>query len=157
MITPAAAVEAARYGIENYSLHEHIRAGLDFATINAEPPIMVRRLDVPGRDYYLVPWVAERGIVLVVQVDASTGVMSNAVPLPNPLSRLVISPEEAQRAVDESWHPSVMGEPRLVWCPCRESSSPFQPFYQIATEKGEAFVGVDGSVYPRLTPFGKGG
>src|SRR5262245_4128588 len=126
MITPTAAVKAARQGIEKYGLHKSQGMPADLANLSIEPLILIRPLDVPDRDYYLVPWKAESGIVLIGQVDASTGVMSNAAPLPIPLSRLVMSPEEARRIVDERWHPSIIGEPRLVWCPCRESSSPFQ-------------------------------
>jgi hypothetical protein len=119
--------------------------------------VLVRRLDKPGSDYYLVPWSTERGIVLVIKVDAERGVMSSAAALRVPLSRLVRSPEEARDLVVERLGQRVIGEPELVWQPCRESASALQPLYRVVVESGEAFVGIDGSVHPRLTPFGKGG
>ncbi|HSU83081.1 MAG TPA: hypothetical protein VLR69_11730, partial [Thermoanaerobaculia bacterium] len=76
---------------------------------------------------------------------------------PQPIPRVVVPPAEAERIVRERTGLSVVAEPRLVWLPCRESSSPFLPFYRIATGGGDLFVGADAAVHPRLTPFGKGG
>ena len=157
MITRAAAVEAAKRGLETFRLQRSPGVASALTTAKAGAPIFVTRLDDPNRDYYLVPWLEDRGIVLIVQVDASTGAMSSATPLPKPLPRLVSSPNEARRVVLEALNRRSTGEPRLVWRPCRESSSPLQPFYQVSTEKGDVFVGVDASVYASLTPFGKGG
>jgi hypothetical protein len=128
-----------------------------YAGGHAGLPLLVTRLDESHRDYYLVPWENERGVVLVVQVDASGGEMSSAALLPTPMARLVMSPAEARRIVETRLKQRVIGEPTLVWRPSHESASPLQPLYRIEVEGGEAFVGVDGSVYRRLTPFGKGG
>src|SRR5262249_28431991 len=65
--------------------------------------------------------------------------------------------DEARQAVAARLSQRVIGEPQLVWRPCRESASPFQPLYQVPIAGGEAFVSVDGSVYRSLTHFGKGG
>ena len=157
MITPAAAVEAARRGLEALGLHRSPGIASALTAASAGAPILVARLDLPDRAYYLVPWAGDRGIELVVQVDASSGVMASAAPFPKPLPQLVLAPEEARRLVLERTGYRVLGEPRLVWLPCRESSSPLQPLYQIPTDEGDVFVGVDASVYPRLTPFGMGG
>ena len=109
------------------------------------------------RDYYLVPWQSAQGIVLIVQVDAKTGSMSGAAPVNLPQYRLVLPEHEALGIASGKSARPLIGEPTLVWRPCRESSSPFQPFYRMATQGGECFVGAGGAFYPALTPFGQGG
>lgn len=157
MITPAAAIDAARRGLEALGLDRSPGIASALAAANAGAPVLVARLDQPDRAYYLVPWAGDRGIELVVQVDASSGIMASAAHLPQPLPRLVIAPEEARRVVRERAGRRARGEPRLVWRPCRESSSPLQPLYQVPTDEGDVFVGVDAAVYQQLTPFGRGG
>jgi hypothetical protein len=120
-------------------------------------PLLVRRLDIPEAYYYLVPVEDKRGILVVVQVDARSGAMSSAAVMPTPLPRLVMTPEEARDILSDRLGQRLIGEPQLVWQPCRESASPLQPLYYVQTESGDAFVGFDGSVYRILTPFGKGG
>jgi hypothetical protein len=132
-----------------------VAVGLDGATVRAGTPLLVKRLDSPAHDYYLVPWEDDRGIVAVVQIDAVTGAFTSAAPFPVPQERLVMSAEEAARAVS-----ATVGTParetELVWMPCRESASPLQPLYRVRTEHGEVFVGATG-VQQTLTPFGRGG
>lgn len=105
----------------------------------------------------MVPWHDARGIVFVVQIDGETGAMSSAAVLATPLPRLAPGPDEAGRVVEDRLGDTVVGEPELVWRPCRESTSPWQPFYRVPLAAGEAFVGVDGSVFRHLTSLGRGG
>jgi hypothetical protein len=157
LISATAATEAAKRGLQDVRLENNPGAAAARTAGNAGVPLLVTRLDTPKGDYYLVPWQDKRGIVLVVQVDAWSGVMSGAAVLSTPLPRLVMSPDEARQAVAARLSQRVIGEPQLVWRPCRESASPFQPLYQVPVAGGEAFVSVDGAVYRSLTPFGKGG
>jgi hypothetical protein len=157
-MTPAAAIEAAKGGLEALGLHRSPGIAAALAGATAGAPLLVERLDRPDRAYYLVPWIGGRGVELVVQVDVSSGTMAGATLLPLPLPRLVIPPEEARRAaLGEGTSPLAAGEPRLVWLPCRESASPLRPFYQVLTGAGNVYVGMDAAVHSRLTPFGKGG
>jgi len=156
-MNPAGAVEAARRGLDALDLKSHPGVASAMASADAGAPLFVERLDLPDRAYYLVPWTGSRGVELIVQVDMASGAMAGLVTLPQPIPRVVVPPAEAERIVRERTGLSVVAEPRLVWLPCRESSSPFLPFYRIATGGGDLFVGADAAVHPRLTPFGKGG
>jgi hypothetical protein len=156
-ISPTAAAQAADRGLQRMDLNNNPDVAVAYAGGHAGLPLLVTRLDEPDRDYYLVPWEDERGVVLVVQVDASGGEMSSAALLPTPITRIVMSADEARRIVETRLKQRAIGQPRLVWRPSHESASPLQPFYRVEVEGGETFVGVDGSVYRRLTPFGKGG
>jgi len=156
-ISPTIAVQAAERGLQKIDFNNNPDVAAAYTGGHAGVPLLVSRLDEPGRDYYLVPWQDQRGVVLVVQVDASSSEMSSAAVLPRPMPRIVMSPDEARRTVESRLTLRVISEPKLVWRPSHESASPLQPLYHIAVENGDAFVGVDGSVYRSLTSFGKGG
>jgi hypothetical protein len=156
-VNPEAAVEAARRGLEALDLESHPGVASAMASADAGLPLRVERLDLPDRAYYLVPWIGSQGVELIVQVDVASGAMAGLVSLPRPAPRLALQPGEAERVVHERTGRRVLAEPRLVWLPCRESSSPFQPLYRVSTEGGDFFVGSDASFHSRLTPFGKGG
>ena len=157
MISPEAAVEAAKRGLDRVDIRDSAVMATIRASGDAGVPVLVERLDKPGQPYYLVPWHDPRGIVLIMQVDAQSGSMSSTALVKTPLRRLTISDGEAQSIVSERLGVPVVGQPRLVWLPCRESASPFQPFYQVPIAGGNAFVDMQGSLHERLTPFGKGG
>ena len=156
-ISPAEAAQAAERGLRKIDTDKNADVAAASAGGSAGVPLLVVRLDEPGRDYYLVPWQDQHSILLVIQVDGSTGEMLSVAAQPNRLPELVMSPREACEAVEVQLQERVIGQPKIVWRPCRESASPLQPFYQIVTEGGDAFVTADGSVYRTLTPFGKGG
>jgi hypothetical protein len=69
----------------------------------------------------------------------------------------VTDPDDAARAAADALGRRVVGQPQLVWRPCRESAGPLQPLYRVVTEGGEAFVSAAGIVHRTLTPFGRGG
>ena len=157
MISPDAAVVAAQRGLEQVDMRDSPAMAAVRSSGDPGSPILVERLDKPGQPYYLVPWHDPRGIVLIVQVDATSGSMSSTALVKTPLRRLTISDGEAQRIVSERLGVPVLGQPKLVWAPCRESASPFQPFYQVPIVGGQAFVDMLGTLHVNLTPFGKGG
>ena len=157
MIEPSFAKKASRESLERLHLQENPEVASALAKAEAGKPLLVMRLDAPGKGYYLVPWKREARIVLLVQIDAQDGIMSSMVIPKRPLDDITISPEQAKAAVSSQLGMPVTGEPVLVWQPSRESSSPFQPFYQVPVPGGNVYVSTDSAVYSSLTPFGKGG
>jgi hypothetical protein len=151
------AVEAARRGLDRIDARADPAMARARLAGRAGTPLFVHRLDADHADYYLVPWHDERGIVAIVQVDARSGAMTSAVGLPSPSSRLVMTQDDARGAVSATFGERTTGQPDLVWQPCRESASPFQPLYRVPVEHGHVFVGIDGAVHRSLTPFGRGG
>ncbi len=120
-------------------------------------PVYVERLDQPGHGYYLVPWQQPQGIAAIVQIDAHTGTLASVATHSTPQRSLVLSHEELRRHIAAQSTLRVRGDPTLVWQPCRETSSPFLPLYRVPTDAGHLFVGMNGVLHHRLTPFGKGG
>jgi hypothetical protein len=149
LIDARTAVEEASRGLHSVLGDAAVRS---LAQAHPGTPLLVARIDDPNGDYYLVPWENERGVAVIVQVNARSGAMASLAELPSPQPGIVITPDDAVRAV-----PNARGIPRLVWQPCRESSSAFLPFYRIDTGEGAVFVRGDGRVFQTLTPFGRGG
>lgn len=121
------------------------------------PPLLVRRLDAEDQAYYLVPWCEQQGIRLIVQVDAGLGRMASLALQSQPLQSLVLPPSEASQSVASQLGLAALGEPELVWMPCRQSSSPFLPLYRVGVPGGDVFVAMDGVVHSRLAPMLRGG
>ena len=155
VITDKAVIEAARRGIERFGLDKRPDVAAALSTGHVGELILVKRLDEPERGYYLVTWGDEQGIRLIAEVDANTVELTSAVAAAQ--SQLMIDMTEARRLVLEKSSQEVLGEPQIVWHPCRESSSPYLPFYRFTTAEGMVFVRGDGALYTSLTPFGKGG
>jgi hypothetical protein len=157
MITPVGAIEAAKKGLHELGLQTNARMASALDGVHVGVPLFVKRLDEPNRGYYLVPWISKAGVTLIIEVDAMTGTMSSFFPLPQAMPSLAMNAEQAIAAVSDKLGRQATGEPQLVWRPCRESSSPVRPFYQIKTAEGDVYVNMDGKVYTRLASFEKGG
>ena len=157
-IDTAAAVDAGRRGIIEYGLNREPAVALAIQSGHPGTPLLVERLDEPENAYYLIPWMTTEGVVFVVQVDASSGAMLGATTFPKPTPSPFLTPDDALDHVGRKFPQHTFGTPRLVWQPCRESTSPVRPFYQIPySDKGVFYVDMDGSVFPEPTPLGLGG
>ncbi|MFX1325289.1 MAG: hypothetical protein ACFE8N_10040, partial [Promethearchaeota archaeon] len=79
------------------------------------------------------------------------------VKYPKPMISIFLTKHEALETVSKKYPNYILNEPNLVWKPCRESTSPIRPFFQVNYQRGTLFVDMEGSVYEDLTPLGKGG
>jgi hypothetical protein len=120
-------------------------------------PVRVRRLDSPDQDYFLVPWVADEGTLLVAHLNAASGEVAGFASASRPGPPVMIDPGRARTVAEERLHHTVSRESEIVWQPCQESASPFLPFYRFESAAGAVYVRADGTVFYALTPFGKGG
>lgn len=150
-------MEAAERGLRSIELAGRPEIGPAAQSGRPGTPALVTRLDAPDRDYYLVPWETAAGTVLLVQVNAIGGQLAAATLLPSPRPHLPVSPDDAIQAAQILQGSPAAGPPRLVWQPCRESTSPSRPFYLVPTARGNVFVDMDGAARIALTPLGKGG
>jgi hypothetical protein len=157
VITPAAAIEAARQGLRQLQLADQPDIEIAISEGNPGEPVHVARLDQSGQGYYLVPWQQAGGITAIVVIDAQTGEWTSMATPAIPQHSLVISKEELGRSIAAQSSLRVTAEPTLVWQPCRETASPFLPLYMVPTDGGPIFVGMNGVLHRQLTPFSKGG
>ena len=156
-IDRAEAVDAAKRGVLEHGLDSDPNVAIGIQTGYSGTPLLVERLDKPEGAYYLVPWIVEEGVVFVARVDASKGTMLETTIFPKATPSPFLTPETALTQAARKFPHYEFGKARLVWCPCRESTSPIRPFYQIPFDKGVLYVDMDGSILLELTPLGFGG
>jgi len=139
MLTPdEAAQKADRAADQLLKTSARWRASLEGRVV--QPPLLIQRLDV-NEPYYIVPFTRNGRHTAHLIVDATSGELAEANAVEN------VGDSLPAYLVPPSAPPS--GLPRqLVWQPCRESSSPFLPFYVL--EDGEYFR-VDGKTFTTLT------
>jgi len=162
LLTPEEAIAGARREIE--PLRES-RLSIGLRSAEAVVARLVQRLDQVDRYYYIVSFQnkdADTARVIVDAFDGSLGHVSSisheAAELPRYLSPMVASQQlrsDADRgpeALRFRVRPGTVGEhPVLVWKPCRESSSPFLPFYQLTLGDSFVYYRVDGLRFDALT------
>lgn len=157
LISRKAAIRAAKNGIATHELA--ISKGISSALVKGKPKsaLLVRRLDDPHLSYYLVPWESNKGVGLIARVDAATAEFLGVATFMSPTPFPFITAENALDLVIQKFNRKIKSKPILVWKPCRESTSPQRPFYQIPYSDSYVYVDMNGIIYSELTPLGLGG
>jgi hypothetical protein len=160
------AIRRAQEGLEVYGLNERKNYAEVLRRAKPAPPVLVQRLDHLDTFYYVVPVrEGERTTPLAIAVDALTGaylqsainaqagqsvftpverevalksIAGRVLELPGRLGRLRIRPD------------ALCHYPHFVWKPCRESLSPFYPFYMFTVGSHRIFVRSDGAIFTEL-------
>jgi hypothetical protein len=160
------AAQIALAGLRDYGLLERPDWRSALQRTRPGKATLVQRLDHLDRFYYIVPMeAARRRVPAAVSVDARFGDYQQAVSLADGGANLlsVLEPEAALESVfktkieleDRQGYLIVRREayclyPTLVWKPCRESLSPFYPFYLITVGAHRIYVRVDGAIFTQL-------
>jgi hypothetical protein len=158
--------ELAIAGIKRHGLNK--RGGWNEFLSGTSPgkPILVQRLDRRDTYYYIVPMTKKRAIPALVCIDGRYGNYQQAArtsdPGGNALGDLNFDPKVALKtALSKPIDLGRQGKlqlrpeacviyPMLVWRPCRESMSPYLPFFMIIAGNRRIYVSVDGRVLPQL-------
>lgn len=130
------------------------------------PPVLVQRLDRLDSFYYIVPMQNGPAVPVLVSVDARFGSYleagRTAQPQNNALSGLNFAPTWAEQQLVGSkidlrsgGRVTIRKEafalyPTLVWRPCRESQSPFLPFFMVIVGGQRLYLRVDGKLFTTL-------
>ncbi len=173
IVTPTQASRLALAGLEEYGLLE--RHGWRESLIDTRPgtPLLVQRLDRRDTFYYIVPMQIRKGCVRAyVRIDARfgdylqsmrvTGTGDNSFFKPN-IDSKAATKEVVGKTIDLDPKGKIHVRkeahslyPTLVWRPCRESMSPYVPFYMITIGDKRIYVRVDGKVFTKLHLRDKG-
>src|SRR5438067_2342236 len=130
-VSPEAAIATVRRAL-----------GLD-AAVTARA-CLTRRLDRPGRAYYLVLFGDDRATVAVGAVEAASGEIETSARLAGERPHLSVDADRAIRLAG-------LGdrvEAALVWKPCRASRSPLDPIWEVRAAGGTRYVDQQGQVWP---------
>jgi hypothetical protein len=127
--------------------------------VTPHAPLLVHRLDRAGADYYIVPaGRSPNAATAAVAIDSETGTYLEAAGAGAGGSLLFLDAAGARAALaakdpDFPWQDVLLENvpPDLVWKSCKESRSPFYPFYRFAARSTEAYVRTDGRVFMSLT------
>ena len=134
-------------------------------SVEAKVAYLVQRLDDPDLYYYIVTFQGSAKEMLRVVVDAFDGTLRQAsgierdsdsllpyIPAPAALARLHSNAEMAPDSLRFRVRTGMVGQhPVLVWKPCKQSTSPFLPFYQLSVGDSFVYYRVDGLEFDALT------
>ncbi|MFL6291752.1 MAG: hypothetical protein ACJ759_12735 [Thermoanaerobaculia bacterium] len=170
ILRPEVAAKLAVAGMKQYGLYERKDWGRALRQAEAQPGLLVQRLDRLDSYYWLVPLRGPRGTVALASVDGRRGNYRQSVLLPKARGDFFrIGPKEALKRIvgqrielgsDQGRllvrEQALSLYPHLVWRPCRESLSPYYPFYMFTIGRRRLYVRVDGAIFTSLTLDQKG-
>lgn len=173
IISKKNAGECALLGMKEHGLMENERLRDILSDVYPhQEPVLVESLNRPNDFYYIVPMMSKKAehIHALVCVHALFGnfrqasfAAENKPILFNLLSRekiLDILGKRFELKEEDKVliiHPELISiYPALVWRPCRESLSPYVPFYMITINQYKLFIRLDGKVFARLNIDGRG-
>ena len=107
---------------------------------------LVRRLDRPLGDYFLVVFAAAGTVAVVRATDALVSAKARAA------DPLTLSTGDAARIAGGD-----VSAATLVWAPSQASRSQLYPVWQIPTSSGPRYVDQSGKLWGNLAPPGPGG
>jgi len=150
----------AMWGLEEYGLDKR-PIFVDVGKIEPGEPVLVERLDRPGKFYYIVPIVnSEKKIYSLVSIDAKYGnfhesafaadkdhpIVFNALD-GTMIKKLLGSKLKLKKKIIEFNPDAITIHPHLVWMPCMESLSAYWPFHLIVIDKYPVYIRIDGKVF----------
>lgn len=162
LLTPTQAVQFAQTAAQDFT-ESRLKVSLHLATANA--PTLVQRIDRTDSYYFIVPFnIASRETARFI-VDGFAGKLKQAsgvykeglsfepyVSQPEALDRLIAAQSASKLKWEFVFRRELIGQhPVLVWRPCRQSPSPFLPFYQFSAGSSLVYLRIDGQLFGRLT------
>ena len=167
-LNSARASQLAKEGVEEHGLNEHE----DFGAVCNDgiygDGLLIQSLDVQDGLYYLVSIQDREGILATVMIHGRSGHLLGVQINEDPVRSIMVSSDEARKRIlarryiyyddnresipickEKLSHTSV-----LVWRPCLQSLSPYQPFHLFTMGKDRVYVSHDGQIYPELTTLG---
>ena len=163
VVPTSTAIESARAAA--IALRGSVRLGQGFDGAEATRALLVQRIDEHDRYYYIVTFESggrETARVIVDARDGRAGEVSAITEKGLGLPRYITAEEGRNRWLSVSDRDSssvryrvrqdtIGAHPVPVWKPCRQSSSPFQPFWQYSVGDSFVYTRFDGSPFDGLT------
>lgn len=120
-------------------------------------PFFVKRIDKENSAYFLVPWMDEDKVTLIVQINATNGEFQAVSIFEKMKESPIISCDSALKCAKTAYPKASFINRGLVWKPCEESTDPFNPFYLLEFGDSRVYVSMKCTILTSLTPLGKGG
>ena len=156
LLPPSKARKMARHGLYQTPWIYQFKLPEAYRNLTPATALLVQRVDRQHSFYYLVPFISHGQTILVVIVDAVDGRFKEAAKLSTPGVYPKISETRAVDILEDHLRskqqrpPGFRSAPSLVWRPCRQSQSPYEPLWYFRADSTEWYVDQAGRVYPRL-------
>ena len=170
MISLEEVVKFALRGVDEHNLTKDKSFLKAFDGTHPDRPILVQRLDLPDAYYYIVPMVRNGAVTVMLRVDGLYGNFRGGRTFLEPVRRPFVDGKEVLQKLiarpielgDKKGYLVIRKEaycfyPTMVWRPCKESRSPYYPFYMVTVGAHRIYIGYDGTVYTELHDIGPGG
>lgn len=171
IIDEKSAATFASRGLQQHNLAK--QSGWERALAGIQPArsMLVTRLDRPNRFYYIVAMGRSReALSALALVDGRFGNFQQAAALErDDLYRNLIGRNDIEKILLKKpiWLDKQQGRlklypglfciyPTLVWKPCKESLSPYYPFYMVTIGAHHIYIRIDGAVFTSLTTDTRG-
>ena len=156
-------------GIDNHGLRNDKLFAKALDGANPTDPILVQRLDIPDTFYYLLPMTKNDRVTSLLSIDALYGNFRGGQVFDKPIRKPFVDRNSIIKEL--LGKPVDLGDklgrviirdgtfcfyPIMVWKPCKESRSPYYPFYMITIGNRNIYVGYDGKFYSELHDMGRG-
>jgi hypothetical protein len=168
LLSPTDAIHAAQAA--RAFLLESPRWQAALASAEAQQPLLVQELDRNDGYYYIVPFVTGSYVTARIIVHAVSGTFGEASGIEG--DQRSLPPYVDPDAVVHTWygnpftvgdlgvsllrHGTVGRHSVLVWRPCEQSLSLFEPFYVLLVGDRVVYLRVDGYRFDRLTEMSPG-
>jgi len=122
----------------------------------AGEPLLVQRIDKKDSYYYIVPFNRDDRTTLLVNIDAKTGKFKETSYLREPMRYPAVNLEDAKNILigylkdKKAGKPLLMKTPKLVWRPCHQSQSSYEPLWKIQIGSDVWFIDQKGKVYEKI-------
>jgi hypothetical protein len=122
----------------------------------AGEPLLVQRIDKKDSYYYIVPFNRNDKTTLVVNIDAKTGKLRETSYMREPMRYPRVNQEDAKKILigylkdKKIEKPLSMKDPELVWRPCHQTQSPYEPLWKIQIGSDVWFIDQKGKVYEKI-------
>jgi hypothetical protein len=167
LLQAPAILDLFRKSLRRFSLDQN-PVTANAAACSAGAPLVVRRLDQPGRFYALVPSMRGAMVAGFGQVDALNGNLESFFVFDGDTKPYELDPASVAHSLAGTEVKLPDGvlklveneftvDPILVWMPCRESKWAHLPFWRISAGSHVFYRRLDGPVYADLTIDKKGG
>lgn len=126
------------------------------AISSAGEPLLVKRIDREGAFYYIVPFNRGDKTNVVVIVDAKTGRFKETSCFKESSTYLKIGRNDAKRILmhfledEEAENEIIKQTPILIWKPCEQTQSPYEPLWRIQAKSKSWFIDQKGDVYDKI-------
>jgi hypothetical protein len=157
LISASQAMAEARVGLYAAPWIHFIKPSVDIGTLAAAQPLLVQWMDRKDTFYYLVPFNLKDQTIIVVIIDAITGRFKECSELRQPGIYPKVNASRAEKIILthlQAQKPNVSSPtapPHLVWKPCEQTQSPYEPLWCIQIDSTHWFIDQNGKIHPRIT------